>query len=93
MTGAETVTEEVTEEVTAAAGQAETAPLLRILTPGTTAEEVAAIVAVLSALGGGAPAPEPSRSEWTNPARRLRSTASTHPIPGRGAWRASALPR
>jgi len=69
------------------------APLLRVLTPGTTPEEVAAIVAVLSALGGDAPAPASPRSEWTNPARRLRSTASTHPIPGRGAWRASALPR
>ncbi|GAA1511846.1 acyl-CoA carboxylase subunit epsilon [Nocardioides humi] len=68
-------------------------PLLSVLTPGTTPEEVAALVAVLSALGGGAPAPAAPRSEWTDPARRLRATATTHPTPGRGAWRASALPR
>ncbi len=68
-------------------------PLLRVLTPGTTPEEVAAIVAVLSAMGGGAAAPDGPRPEWTNPDRRLRRTSSTHPTPGRGAWRASALPR
>jgi hypothetical protein len=84
---AETVTEAEHAEAAPAA------PLLRVITPGTTPEEVAAIVAVLSALGGGAPAPEAPRSEWTNPARRLRRTASSHPNPGRGAWRASALPR
>ncbi|WP_203045412.1 acyl-CoA carboxylase subunit epsilon [Pimelobacter simplex] len=85
MTAVETVTEQETV--------APAAPLLRVVTPGTTPEEVAAIVAVLSALGGGATAPEAPRSEWTNPARRLRRTASSHPNPGRGAWRASALPR
>jgi hypothetical protein len=83
----------MTEELTDVASRAESSPLLRVVTPGTTPEEVAAIVAVLSALGGGAPAPEAPRSEWTNPARRLRRTASSHPNPGRGAWRASALPR
>ncbi len=69
------------------------APLLRVITPSTTPEEVAAIVAVLSALGGGAPAPEPPRSEWANPARHHRTPAQRGLPHGRGAWRASALPR
>jgi hypothetical protein len=65
------------------------APALRIVTPDTTPEEVAAIVAVLASLGGGTPAPKPRRSEWANPARALR-----RPLPhGPGAWRASGLPR
>lgn len=68
-------------------------PLLRIVTPDTTPEEVAAIVAVLSALGGGAPASEPPRSEWANPARQVRFTPGRALAHGRGAWRASGLPR
>lgn len=79
---------------TAATAAAEPAqPLLRIVTPETTPEEVAAIVAVLSALGGGAPAPEPPRSEWASPARQVRSTPGRTLAHGRGAWRASGLPR
>lgn len=69
------------------------APVLRVITPDTTDEEVAAIVAVLSALGGGEPAPEPPRSEWANPARGVRSTPGRGLPHGRGAWRASGLPR
>lgn len=69
------------------------APLLQIITPDTTPEEVAAIVAVFSALGGGAPAEEPVKSEWASPARRLRTSPGRAPAHGRGAWRASALPR
>lgn len=77
-----------------AADAVETAqPLLRIVTPDTTPEEVAAIVAVLSALGGGEPAPEPPRSEWANPARGVRSAPGRALAHGRGAWRASGLPR
>ena len=69
------------------------APLLKVITPDTTPEEVAAIVAVLSSVGGGAPAPEPPRSEWANPARAARMTPG-RPFPhGKGAWRASGLPR
>lgn len=69
------------------------APVLRVITPDTTAEEVAAIVAVLSALGGGEAAPEPARSEWASPARGVRSTPGRGLPHGRGAWRASGLPR
>ena len=80
------------EAVEASQAAAPAAPLLRIVTPTTTPEEVAAIVAVLSALGGGAPAPEPPRSEWASPARAARSYPGRMPHSGRGAWRASGLP-
>jgi hypothetical protein len=64
-------------------------PILRVLTPDTTPEEVAAIVAVLSAMGGG-DEPAPRRTpEWNRPARLTRDTHRHGP----GAWRASSLPR
>lgn len=64
-------------------------PVLKVINPDATPEEIAALVAVFSALGGGEPAPEPPRSEWASPARRMRS-----PLPhGPNGWRASALPR
>ena len=64
-------------------------PVLRVLTPGTTPEEVAAIAAVLSALGPG-DAPTPRRTpEWNRPARLTRTTHRHGPA----AWRASGLPR
>jgi hypothetical protein len=69
------------------------APLLRIITPTTTPEEVAAIVAVFSALGSGSPAPERPRSEWGSPARKVRTTPGRSLDHGPGAWRASGLPR
>lgn len=66
----------------------EGAPLLRVVNADATPEEVAAIVAVLSALGGGEPeAPRP-RSQWASPHRSVRRTLPH----GRGAWRASGLP-
>ncbi len=65
------------------------APILQVVSPHATPEEIAAIVAVFSALGGNAPAPQRPRSEWANPARRMR-TSLPH---GPGQWRASALPR
>ncbi|CAN5555111.1 hypothetical protein BH11ACT8_BH11ACT8_17070 [soil metagenome] len=64
-------------------------PLLRIVNPDATPEEVAAIVAVLSALGGGeAPTPR-RRPEWNAPHRMVRPAVSHGP----GGWRASSLPR
>ena len=65
-------------------------PLLRILTPGATDEEVAALVAVVSAMAV-AGAEERTRTPppaWSAPARRVRTTLR----PGSGAWRASGLP-
>lgn len=64
-------------------------PVLRIITPDASAEEVAALVAVFAALDGGAgPAPEPI-SEWASPRRRIGGALHS----GRGVWRASGLPR
>ncbi len=69
---------------------APSAPLLRVLTPDTTAEEIAALVAVFSSLGAPSPAPSaPARSEWAAPHRAVRVRYSHGP----GGWRASSLPR
>ena len=66
------------------------APLLRVVNPDVTPEEIAALVAVFSALGStGEDAPKRPRPAWGNTARSLRS-AHRH---GDGAWRASGLPR
>ena len=70
-------------------GTGEQPPALRIITPDATPEEVAAIVAVLSALGGGEPAPARRTPEWSRPARAHRRPVH----PGPGGWRSSALPR
>jgi hypothetical protein len=65
-------------------------PLLRIVSPDATREEIAALVAVFSALGSATTdAPERPRPSWSNPARGVRQT---HRF-GDGAWRASGLPR
>lgn len=68
-------------------------PVLRVVNPDATPEEIAALVAVFSALGSGAPAPEPPRSLWAAPARGVRPSPGAGIAAGRGAWRASGLPR
>ncbi|MDN5743692.1 MAG: acyl-CoA carboxylase subunit epsilon [Nocardioidaceae bacterium] len=68
-------------------------PVLTIITPETTAEEIAALTAVFAAVGGGTGAPEPPRSEWANPSRAARTTPGRTFPHGKGAWRASGLPR
>ena len=74
---------------TSAEGSAPQLPLLRIINPDATPEEVAAIVAVFSALGG-APAPGRRRApEWNAPHRMARPSLAHGP----GGWRASSLPR
>jgi hypothetical protein len=66
------------------------APLLRVVNADATPEEVAAIVAVFSALGSaGGEAPRPTRPSWSHPARAVRRTHRN----GAGGWRASGLPR
>lgn len=66
------------------------APVLRIVTPDTTPEEVAAIVAVFSALGsGGGDRPHRRRTEWNSPYRQVRPFYSHGP----GGWRSSGLPK
>ena len=64
-------------------------PLLRIVTPDTTPEEVAAIVAVFSAMSTGDAAPPRRRSEWNSPYRQVRPFYSHGP----GGWRSSGLPK
>ncbi|GAB2872908.1 hypothetical protein GCM10027176_88050 [Actinoallomurus bryophytorum] len=63
---------------------------LQVVRGDPTPEEIAALVAVLTARARAAtgPAPRPRRSAWSDPSRRLR-----RPLPhGPGAWRTSALP-
>jgi len=65
-------------------------PLLRVVNADATAEEIAALVAVFSALGSGEEAPAPRRTpEWQANHRKVRATHSHAP----GGWRSSALPR
>ena len=62
-------------------------PLLRIVRGAPTPEELAALVAVLSARSGGAePAPEP-RSAWGRPGSGVRGGLPSYP----GAWRESGF--
>lgn len=77
---------EGTEDTPAAAP---TAPTLRVVDAHATPEEIAAIVTVLSSLGGAAPAPKPPRSQWAHPSRQMRPVLAH----GRGGWRAASLPR
>jgi hypothetical protein len=67
------------------------APFLQVVRGDPTPEEIAALVAVLTARARAAAAPptRPARSAWSDPSRRLRPALAHGP----GAWRASALPR
>jgi hypothetical protein len=64
------------------------APRLTIVNPDATPEEIAAIVAVFSAMQSAEPPKEPA-STWAARHRRVRPPLR----PGPGAWRASGLPR
>ncbi|GAA2742894.1 hypothetical protein GCM10009868_14630 [Terrabacter aerolatus] len=55
---------------------------------GPSAEELAALVVVLSALGDGEAAAEPARSAWADPSWRLVGPSARH-----GGWRSTGLPR
>jgi hypothetical protein len=67
-----------------------TGTALRVIAGSPDPEEVAVVVAVLSAVASGtAPAEEPVRlSSWTDRARALRR----RPAPGPTSWRDSGLP-
>ncbi|MEP9361774.1 acyl-CoA carboxylase epsilon subunit [Nocardioides sp. CN2-186] len=64
-------------------------PALRIINGDATPEEVAAVVAVLSALGGPAAPARRRTPSWSAPHRLVRRTLPHGP----GGWRASSLPR
>ena len=65
-------------------------PLLRVVKGDPTPEELAALVAVVSARRGVGTGPDPRlRPVWGHPAAAMRRPHRAGP----GAWRASALPR
>ena len=68
------------------------APVLRVVRGDATPEELAALVAVLGALGGRPVSPrgEATVSAWTDRRATVRSTDLHH---GPGAWRSSFWPR
>ncbi|WP_106403502.1 acyl-CoA carboxylase subunit epsilon [Actinocorallia populi] len=64
-------------------------PFLQVVKGDATPEEIAALIAVVSARSAGAPAAPARRpSAWTDRSRLVRRPLR----PGPGAWRASALP-
>jgi hypothetical protein len=64
-------------------------PHLRVVKGNPSDAELAALVAVVSTLGAGEePAPERSRSAWSDRRGLVRESLAHGP----GAWRASALP-
>jgi hypothetical protein len=69
-------------------------PFLRVVRGDATAEEIAALVATVTAVtaarssGADDAKPAPVRPNWNDPARLLHAPA--HPSPG--GWRRSALP-
>ena len=65
-----------------------TPPFLRVVKGDATPEEVAALVAVLSSLGGPAVDEKPTPA-WSAHHRKVRVTLPHGP----GGWRSSALPR
>jgi hypothetical protein len=68
------------------------APLLRVVRGTPSAEELAALVAVVTARATAAAPPQPRhRPLWGRPV--LRPTLTPELTPGPGAWRASGLPR
>jgi hypothetical protein len=65
-------------------------PLLRVVKGAPDDHELAALTAIIAGLASATPAedkPE-QRSEWANPARRVRRPLQHGP----GAWRASGFP-
>lgn len=64
-------------------------PHLTIVNADATPEEVAALVAVFSALGSSEAEAAPRRTpEWSRPARHVRRLVAHGP----GGWRSSSLP-
>ncbi|MGH3454417.1 MAG: acyl-CoA carboxylase subunit epsilon [Nocardioidaceae bacterium] len=63
-------------------------PLLRVVRGDPTPEELAALVAVVTARRGSAEPPPRRRPAWGRPAAAMRRPHRA----GAGAWRASSLP-
>lgn len=65
------------------------APVLRVVNADATPQEIAVLVAVFSAMGGGEAPAKKAPSQWAAPARTARRLLPH----GVGGWRASGLPR
>ncbi|MGA8258241.1 MAG: acyl-CoA carboxylase subunit epsilon [Nocardioides sp.] len=76
-------------EVAEGAPDAPTQPLLRVINADASPEEIAAIVAVFSAMGGAAAPARKPRPTWNHPERLVRRPLAH----GLGGWRSSSLPR
>ncbi|MCP2249980.1 acyl-CoA carboxylase subunit epsilon [Lentzea aerocolonigenes] len=65
-------------------------PLLRVVKGDPDDHQLAALTAVIAGLAAAVPVEDKpaQRSEWANPARRVRRPLQHGP----GAWRASGLP-
>jgi hypothetical protein len=67
-----------------------TQPLLRVVSGDPTPEELAIILAVVSARGGASKPSQPKRlSLWAHKGRQTRPSLGA----GFGSWRASSMPR
>jgi hypothetical protein len=66
-------------------------PVVRVVAGHPTPEELAALLTVLAAVGGGdaSDVGTVAPSRWSAPSGRLRTAYG----PGSGAWRASGMPR
>jgi hypothetical protein len=65
------------------------APILKVVNPDATPEEIAALVAVFSSLGGAEKPPPRRTPEWQAHHRKVRMSFRHGP----GGWRSSGLPR
>jgi hypothetical protein len=77
----------VSPDTTAATDATAAAAAIRV-GGSPSAEELAALVVVLSALGDDEAAPEHARSAWSDPSWRLVGPSARH-----GGWRSTGLPR
>ena len=83
------MTEDKPQAPDATTRQPDQRPILRVVKGDATPEEVAALVAVVAALGSGGAEPPPRRTpEWSAHHRKVRRTLPHGP----GGWRSSGLP-
>ena len=67
-----------------------TPPLLRVVSGNPTPEELAIVIALVTARAGGSKPSEPKRlSLWASKGRQTRPSVGA----GFGSWRASSMPR
>lgn len=64
-------------------------PMLKVVNPDATPEEIAALVAVFAALGSAPAVKRRPVAEWNSPYRQVRPYYSHGP----GGWRSSGLPK